>query len=54
MAHFQLNDQAIEIVARRFAVLAEPMRLRLLKALCDGEKNVGELVRATNGTQANV
>ena len=36
-----LNDQALEIVARRFAVLAEPMRLRLIQALFDGEKNVG-------------
>ena len=49
-----LNDQALEIVARRFAVLAEPMRLRLIQALFDGEKNVTELVAATAGTQANV
>ncbi len=49
-----LNDHALEIVARRFAVLAEPMRLRLIQALFDGEKNVGELVAATAGTQANV
>jgi ArsR family transcriptional regulator len=49
-----LNDQAIEIVARRFAVLAEPMRLRLIQALFAGEKNVTELVEATQGTQANV
>ena len=49
-----LNDHALEIVARRFAVLAEPMRLRLIQALFDGEKNVGELVKAVGGTQANV
>jgi len=49
-----LNDQALEIVARRFAVLAEPMRLRLISALFDGEKNVTGLVAATGGTQANV
>lgn len=49
-----LNDHALEIVARRFAVLAEPMRLRLIQALFDGEKNVGELVEAVEGTQANV
>ena len=49
-----LNDQALEIVARRFAVLAEPMRLRLIQALFDGEKNVTELVAATGGTQANI
>jgi len=51
---FPLNDQAIEIVARRFAVLAEPMRLRLIQALFAGEKNVTELVGATGGTQANI
>ena len=49
-----LNDQALEIVAHRFAVLAEPMRLRLIQALFGGEKNVTELVAATKGTQANV
>ena len=49
-----LNDQALEIVARRFAVLAEPMRLRLIQTLFDGEKNVGALVESTGGTQANV
>jgi len=51
---FPLTDQALEIVARRFAVLAEPMRLRLIQALFDGEKNVSSLVAATGGTQANV
>jgi len=51
---FPLNDQAIEIVARRFAVLAEPMRLRLIQALFDGERNVTELTALTGGTQANI
>ena len=49
-----LNDQALEIVARRFAVLAEPMRLRLIQVLFEGERNVTELVAATGGTQANI
>ena len=39
---------------RRFAVLSEPMRLRLIQALFDGERSVGELVAATGGTQGNV
>ncbi|MDP1579918.1 MAG: metalloregulator ArsR/SmtB family transcription factor [Candidatus Didemnitutus sp.] len=52
--HRPLNDDALELVARRFAVLAEPMRLRLIQALFDQEKNVTELVAATDGTQANV
>jgi len=49
-----LTDEALEHVARRFAVLAEPMRLRLLQTLFDGEMNVNALVEATGGTQANV
>ena len=49
-----LTDQALELVAHRFAVLAEPMRLRLIQALFAGEKNVTELVEATDGTQANI
>lgn len=52
--HVPLNDGALEQVARRFALLAEPMRLRLIQALFVGEKNVTELVEATGGTQANV
>lgn len=49
-----LTDGALELVARRFAVLAEPMRLRLVHALFEGEKSVNELVERTGGTQANV
>jgi DNA-binding transcriptional ArsR family regulator len=49
-----LNDAAIALVARRFAVLAEPMRLRLLQALFHGEKSVTALIHDTGGTQTNV
>lgn len=49
-----LSDDAMALVARRFAVLAEPMRLRLLHGMCRGEKSVGELVEITGGTQTNV
>lgn len=49
-----LSDQALELVARRFAVLAEPMRLRLIQALIPGELHVNALVAATGGTQANI
>lgn len=52
--HRPLGDDALQLVAHRFAVLAEPMRLRLIQALFDGEKNVTELVEITGGTQANV
>lgn len=49
-----MSDEALSLVARRFAVLSEPMRLRLLHALFDGEKPVNALVELTGGTQANV
>ena len=49
-----LSEEALNLIARRFAVLAEPMRLRLLHALIDGEKHVNALVAATGSTQANV
>ena len=49
-----LTGDALELVARRFAVLAEPMRLRLIQALFEGEMNVNALVEATGGTQANI
>lgn len=54
MSKSVLSDEALELVAHRFAVLAEPMRLRLIQALFDGEMNVTELVGATGGTQANI
>jgi len=49
-----LSGDALVLVARRFGVLSEPMRLRLLHALFDGAKSVSALVQATQGTQANV
>ncbi len=49
-----LNEAAIALVARRFAVLSEPMRLRLIHALFAGERSVNELVDLTGGTQTNI
>jgi ArsR family transcriptional regulator len=54
MKNRPLSPELLELVARRFAVLAEPTRLRLLQSLVDGEKNVNALVSLTGGTQANV
>lgn len=44
----------MELVARRFAVLAEPMRLKLVHALFDGEKSVNTLVAELGATQGNI
>ena len=42
-----------ESVARYFSVLGEPTRLRLLHALCQDERCVNDLIKATGLTQAN-
>jgi DNA-binding transcriptional ArsR family regulator len=49
----QLDDRALAHVARYFAALAVPMRLKILNALRDGELNVGELTERIGCTQAN-
>lgn len=46
--------EVVQQVAEYFSVLSEPMRLRILNLLRDGEKCVQELVDATQTSQANV
>ena len=50
----QLPDAALELIAHRFRALSEPVRLKLLSALMQGEKNVTQLVEAAGTGQANV
>lgn len=50
----RLSEEGFELVAEQFKVFAEPMRLKLVYALMDGEKKVSELVEETGGLQANV
>ncbi len=50
----ELSDTALEMIAERFKLLAEPMRLKILHSLWEGELTVGEIVRTTNASQANV
>ncbi len=50
----KLPDEVIGMLAERFRILSEPMRLKLIQAMMDGEKNVSELVEETGGLQANV
>ncbi len=50
-----LTPELAEVIARRFSVLGEPTRVRLLDVMsARGEASVGELVKAIGGTQANV
>jgi ArsR family transcriptional regulator len=48
-----LSDAALQMIAERFRVLAEPMRLKILHSLWDGERTVGEIIAATGALQAN-
>lgn len=50
----RLPDEALELVAGRFRVLGEPVRLKLLQLVCDGEMSVTELVEVSGAGQANV
>jgi DNA-binding transcriptional ArsR family regulator len=49
-----LDDRALEQVAAFFSALAVPMRLKILNALRQGERNVGDLTASLGGSQANV
>jgi DNA-binding transcriptional ArsR family regulator len=49
-----LPEPLIELVAQRFRVLAEPMRIKLLDRLREGDATVGELQEALGASQQNV
>ncbi len=49
-----LPEPLIELIAQRFRVLGEPMRIKLLDALRDGDATVGELVERLGASQQNV
>ena len=49
-----LPPPLVDRIARRFRVLGEPMRIRLLDRLRDGESTVQELTDALGTSQQNV
>jgi DNA-binding transcriptional ArsR family regulator len=49
-----LPDLLVELVAERFRVLGEPMRIKLMDRLRDGEASVSELQEAVGASQQNV
>jgi DNA-binding transcriptional ArsR family regulator len=49
-----LPDDLVELIARRFRVLGEPMRIKLLDRLREGEASVNELSVALDASQQNV
>ena len=49
-----LTDPLIELIAERFRILGEPMRIRLLDRLRESPATVGELTEALGTSQQNV
>ena len=49
-----LTDAQLEGVARHFRMLGEPMRLKILQAICRNPLAVNDIVAAVGATQANV
>lgn len=54
MADKILSDDALSLVANRFKIMSEPLRLRILQILQEGGRNVGELTELCNTSQPNV
>ncbi|HVS30237.1 MAG TPA: metalloregulator ArsR/SmtB family transcription factor [Thermoanaerobaculia bacterium] len=52
--HQPLSGLAAGLVAARFRILGEPIRIRILEELSGGERNVSELVEPVGSTQPNV
>lgn len=48
-----MNDNTLEMVAGRFRLLGDPMRLRLLQVLGPDERTVADLAERCGTSQAN-
>ncbi len=49
-----MPDKSLRLIADRFKVLSDPLRLHLLHRLKEGERTVTTLVNETGASQANV
>lgn len=48
------EDKVFESVAELFSLLSTPIRLKIISAVCHGEKNVSELLSEIDTTQPNM
>jgi DNA-binding transcriptional ArsR family regulator len=48
------SDQVFDLAAELFRVMSAPFRLKIISSLCDGEKNVSELLGEISTTQPNM
>ncbi len=49
-----VDGEELDRMAARFRLLGEPMRLKILQAVCKRPRTVNDIVAATGSTQANV
>ncbi len=54
MANFSEDDLVFESAAELFGLLATPVRLKIISAVCHGERNVSELLAQIDTTQPNM
>lgn len=49
-----MSDEMLELIAQRLRLLSDPMRLKILHQLQQGERSVSQLVEDTGASQPNV
>ncbi len=54
MATQSTEERVFDTVAELFGVLSTPIRLKIISAVCHGEKNVSELLSEIQTTQPNM
>jgi len=54
MANPSEQDQVFEAAAELFGLLSTPVRLKIISAVCQGERNVSELLTQIDTTQPNM
>jgi DNA-binding transcriptional ArsR family regulator len=52
--HTNFTDEQLKVLAKRFKILSEVSRLKILRTLFHGEKCVTDIINATGLLQANV
>jgi len=48
------TDEVFQMAAEVFRVMSAPMRLKIISSLCNGEKNVSQMLEEIDTTQPNM
>ena len=54
MANKREDDQVFESAAELFGLLSTPVRLKIISVVCNGERNVSDLLAQIDTTQPNM